>query len=226
MITLPPVIQSVIGRALDTMRSHPQHQLLPVYRLPISQTLRTTYGIAVSDPIRARLGLATARRVLPLWHAAMPVYPPDDEPGVDPNRLPDYFLHLVEQAFQPNADLDIIKQEASDYWYVVGNIEEDIFEWRHETNGPLFYAFYALDTAYLALHETLGYELLGRLQHWEKHSDDTLPRFACDAASSAVIALSGGGYRSGPPINVEKRRAFWEWWLLEALPIACSEAAG
>jgi immunity protein Imm5 of predicted polymorphic toxin system len=226
-MTLPTAVQSVINRALGAMQTHPQHQLLPVYRLPIYQIIRSIYGTATPDPLRARLGIATARRVLPLWHAAMPLYPPDDEPGVDTNILPDYFLELAEQAWQANADLETIKQEVADYWYVVGNIELEIFEWREETNGPLFYAFYALDTAYKALHETLGHELLGRLQHWERHTDDTLPRFACDAASSAVIALSGGGEdQSGPPIDVEKRRAFWEWWLLEALPIACSEAAG
>lgn len=226
-MTLPSALQSVIHRALDAMRTHSQHQLLPVYRLPIYQAIRGIYGTATPDRLRARLGIATARRVLPLWHAAMPFDPPDDESGVETNRLPDYFLELAEQACQANADLETIKYAVADYWYVVGNIGAEIFLRPEATNGPLFYACYALDTAYKALHETLGYELLGHSQQWERHTDDTLPRSVCDAASSAVIALSGGGEeRSGPPVNIEKRRAFWEWWLLEALPIACSEAAG
>jgi hypothetical protein len=208
------------------MRSHPEHQLLPVERLPIYRTMRTLTGEMVPDLVRARLGMLTARRVLPLWQAAMPLYPPDNEPGPAAEDLPDYFLGLAQQALQSGADLEAIRTELGTYWYVVGNIELEIFEAREVTDGPLFYAYYALDAAYLALQETMGRELLGRFHGWERMTDDVLPRSACDAASSAVIASSGGGEDPyGPPIDRVKRRAFWEWWLGEALPMAWNEAS-
>src|SRR5690242_13159064 len=49
MRSLPPAVQSVIKHALKSMRADPQHQLLPIYRLPIYQTLRSAFGTVVPD---------------------------------------------------------------------------------------------------------------------------------------------------------------------------------
>ena len=220
---IPSEVQKLIDSALVDVAAQPQRQLLPVRRLPIYRALQMAAGPGAAERVRGRLALLAACRVLPLWQAAMPIYAEDDvdEHGVVANKLAEHFLARAEGVLRGTVDLDLVRKEDADYWYVVGNVEVEIFEALEETDGPLFYAFFALDAAYKALHEALGYEQLGRLKGWESHTDDTLPRFACDAASSAAIAASGGGdLDAGPPIDLPKRLEFWEWWLTSAIPAA------
>jgi hypothetical protein len=216
LMPIPPEVQKLLNSALADMSVDPRHQLMPVRRLPIYQALQAASVPGTSDRVRGWLALLAARRVLPLWQRAMPLYEDDDpdERGVEANKLAEHFLARAEGVIRGTVDRDVARKEDSDYWYVVGNIELEIFEAREETDGPFFYAFFALDAAYKALHEALGYEQLGRLKGWET-------RFACDAASSAVIAASGGGdVVEGPPIDPQKRLEFWEWWLTSAIPAA------
>jgi hypothetical protein len=223
LMPVPPEVQKLLDSTLADISGDPRHQLMPVRRLPIYQALQTASAPGTSDRVRGWLALLAARRVLPQWQRAMPLYEDDDpdERGVEANKLAEHFLTRAESVLRRTVDLNVARKEDGDYWYVVGNIEEEIFDWREETDGPLFYAFFALDAAYKALHEALGYEQLGRLKGWETRTDDTLPRFAGDAAASAVIAASGGGdVVAGPPIDPQKRLEFWEWWLTSAIPAA------
>jgi len=51
----------------------------------------------------------------------------------------------------------------------------------------------------------------------------TLPDEWRDSASLAVVAYAGGG--EAEPVDVLKRRLFWEWWLQEAIPSVWKRAA-
>src|SRR5205823_11397001 len=110
-------------------------------------------------------------------------------------------------------------REANDRWYEVGNVGEEIFEVME--NGP-GEAYYALDAASKALHETLGVDFLPRLRGWQGRSDDDLPDSCRDAASSALVAMAGGGALG--PGDPARRLLFWDWWLREAVPAARESA--
>ena len=226
---IPPALWDAIGAARVAVAAHPRRQFLPVQRLAIYRALHEAAEPNVALHIRGWLAILAARRVLPRWQAAVPLYPDKvAAPGApDPNRLAEHYLALAAGVIGGTVPTGQASQEDADHWYVVGNIETEIFEWREDADAALFAAFYALDAAYKALHEALGHELLGTLRGWEAHTDDSLPRFAADAAASAVLAASGGG--DDPrvaPLDPDQRQAFWEWWLTEAIPAAWRAAGG
>jgi hypothetical protein len=231
-------VQLLTKEALAIMRSDPQHNLPPIRRHEIYQVMNdaTTINPPALNFIRGKLGLLTAQYVLPIWQNISPIWTyseeeikkwnlsleeveqfknlPDD--NVLPERLIDMIKGLLEGTYSLDAVLLRIKEEhISD---TVGTLVLEFFEVRNDL--PLV-ACHACETAYSALHETLGYESLGKLPELEKYTDDDLPPHLCDSATYAVIAYAGGTRKE--PVDLNKRREFWEWWLTEAIPMACSK---
>lgn len=74
---------------------------------------------------------------------------------------------------------------------------------------------FAYNASLLALNEALG---LGPSRSSKPYADEdeNLPDTLRDTASAAVLAEAGAPWLDYS--DPQKRLAFWEWWLLEALP--------
>jgi hypothetical protein len=218
----PEIVHRAISQASDEVQKHPDHRLLPIFRLKIYQALRTVYGTPTPDLLLGHLGYLTAQKVRVYWDEAMPLWPDDeDEPEPKTRNLSSYFLNLLEQILQGKADLAAIWQELNNYWYVIGNIGDEIFEWR-DTDTKLASAYYAIATIYKSLSETFPPTLLeSRVSNLEGITEEMLQSNQLDAAGSAILAIVGDKrYEKNPQTSPQERLAFWQWWLQEALPRA------
>jgi hypothetical protein len=224
----PDLVQSAIAYAWTAVQQHPQHQLLPGHRLAIYRALDNVYGATAPRRIRAHLGILTARPLIPYWKAITPLWPDEplhqDDPEPADEELPTYFLALTEQAWLPGAALDNIVTIAANYHYVMGNLRDELWEWRTPTTQSIS-AYYAMYSAYLTLSETLGWELLAAIppDPLASLTDDAIAGgyywHQGDAASAALTALIGyGKFEKAPTTSAQTRLAFWQWWLTEALP--------
>ncbi|KAB8146080.1 hypothetical protein F8S13_01635 [Chloroflexia bacterium SDU3-3] len=144
----------------------------------------------------------------------MPTHLPDH------NALPEHLIALTEAVLDQTADVSAVWQEIGDLWYVVGNIEEEFTAQRDDVSLAVYYA---CDTALKACYEALNAEFLGDIRHWEQYTNEDVPDFARDTASSAMVANAGGG--DVQPEDEERRLAFWRWWLGGAIPTAWEQAA-
>jgi hypothetical protein len=182
--------------------------LLQAFGLPSQQA-------PALNRFRGWLGIFTAQYVLPIWHAALPIWTeiPQDLP--DHNLLPDRLITLAETVLANTADLQAAWQEVNDQWYVVGNIGDEFTAHRDDVGLAVYFA---CDTALRALYEALSTDFLDQIPIQADYTDETVPDEWRDSASSAVMAYAGGA--EVEPVDVLKRRLFWEWWLQEALPTA------
>lgn len=250
---IPIKTKNLIDLALKEMRSAPQHHLPPVQRFNIYHSFGPVAKPPTLAPIRGWLAISAARYVLPIWENSIPNWLAEKNgikhPFLGNNRqkliwrqiaslpsrdkgaefdvsfvkLPAYLLSLAEDAITGMRNKDAVWAETEDNCDIVGNIGMAIFE--SEVEGP-GNAFYAFDAAKKSIHEALSDDFLGRVPGWERYSDNHLPRFTCDAASSAMIAYAGGGEDCDGerPSNPKMRKEFWDWWLIEAIPTAFKRA--
>lgn len=215
-MSLPASAQALRDQLLTLMRNDLNHHITPLQRHELLQTFDIPHQHApVVNHFRGWLGILTARYVLPIWHAALPIWTeiPQDIP--DNNLLPDQLITLAENVVAGITDLQAAWQEVNDQWYVVGTIGDEFTA--HRDDVPLV-TYYACDTALRALYEALNTDFLGQLPGRADYTDETMPDEWRDSASSAVVAYAGGG--EAEAVDVLKRRLFWEWWLQEALPTA------
>ncbi|MBA3533219.1 MAG: hypothetical protein H0T73_14965 [Ardenticatenales bacterium] len=218
-----PVKEAVI-HALAAMERHPQHHLLPIHRLAIYNAIRQAYNETAANYLRAHLGILTARRVLPFWHAVTPIYPGTETPDGCPGDLyAEHFLFLALRTLEPKPPQELISLELANEWYSMGNLGDEFFEWRTPTSEGSA-AYLALRAAYFAPYEALGKEFLAGVSDLEEHTDDTLwllHPYRSDAAGAAVLAIVGSDeFEKEPATSAAQRLAFWRWWLVEALPQA------
>src|SRR5512138_2589008 len=189
-MSLPASAQPLRDQLLTLMRSDPDHHITPLQRHELLQA----FGVPQHQPpalnrFRGRLGILTARYVLPIWHAALPIWTEILEDLPDNNLLPDRLITVAESVVAGTADLQAAWQEVNDQWYVVGNIGDEFTAHRH--NVPLV-TYYACDAALRALSEALNTDFLGQIPAQADYNDDTLPDEWRDSASSAVVAYAGG----------------------------------
>jgi len=220
-MALPASAQALCDQLLALMRSDPDHHITPLQRHELFQAFDIPHQhTPVVNRFRGWLGILTARYVLPIWHAALPIWTeiPQDLP--DDNLLPDRLITLAEVVVAGTADLQAAWLEVNEQWYVVGNIGDSFTA--HRDDVPLA-TYYACDAALRALYEALNTDFLGQIPGQADYTDETLPDEWRDSASSAVVAYAGDG--EAEAVDVLKRRLFWEWWLQEALPTAWKRAA-
>ncbi len=220
-MSLPASAQALRDQLLTLMRSDPDHHITPRQRRELLQAFGAEHQHPpVVNRFRGWLGILTARYVLPIWHAALPIWTeiPQDLP--DHNLLPDRLITLAEAVVAGTANLQAAWQEVNDQWYVVGNIGDEFTA--HRDDVPMA-AYYACDAALRALYEALNTDFLGQIPGQADYTDETLPDEWRDSASLAVVAYAGGG--EAEPVDVLKRRLFWEWWLQEAIPSVWKRAA-
>jgi hypothetical protein len=134
--------------------------------------------------------------------------------------LPERLINMIEELLMGSVSVEAAVQRIDEehIWDTVGTMVLEFFEVRNDL--PLV-ACHACETAHKALYESLGYEFISDLPELENFTDDNLPDHQRDAASHAVIAYAGGTRKES--VNFNKRQEFWEWWLTEAIPMACSK---
>ncbi len=229
-------IQPLTREALAIVRSDPQHTVLPFLRYAIYQKMN---GIRHDPPAlnlrRGKLGLLTAQHVLPIWQRIAPIWSYSEEEIKtwnlssedleqfrnlpDDNVFPERLIKMTNGLLEGTISVDMAIQRISNehIWDSVGAIVLEFFQIRNDL--PLV-ACHACEAAIRALYESLGYESFSKLSDLENFTDDNLPDHYRDTASHAMIAYSGGTAKE--PVDFNKRQEFWEWWLTEAVPIACS----
>ena len=219
-MALPTSAQALCDQLLELMRNDPDHHITPLQRHELLQILDVPdVPSPVLNRFRGWLGIMTARYVLPIWQATLPIWSeiPPDLP--DNNLLPERLITLAESVVAGTTDLQHAWQEANEQWYIVGNIGDSFTAFRDDI--PLN-VYYACDAALRALYETLNTDFLDQMPEHADSTDATLLDEWRDSASSAVVAYAGGG--EVEPEDILKRRLFWEWWLQEALPAAWSRS--
>ncbi len=230
-------IQPLTKDAWIVVQSDPQRNVPISFRHAIYQKMNSTRTNSPPslNPIRCKLGLLTSQYVLPVWQSITPIWNysekeiktwnlsveeleqfrnlPDD--NVFPERVVEMMNGLLKGTIRADVAMQRIHEEH--VWEVAGAIVLEFFQIRKDL--PLV-ACHACETAVTALYESLGYDFFNGLSDLGNFIDDNLPDHYRDAASHAVIAYGGGTAKE--PVNFDKRQEFWEWWLKEAIPIACS----
>jgi hypothetical protein len=215
-MTLPDHVQSLIDEALIGIRADPQHHFSLTRRLALYKAFVSPDQKPPSpNRFRGQLGVLTAKYVIPIWNQVLPIWKNIPPELTDDNDLPQRLIWLAEGVLQGTMEIEAAWKEACDQWDAVGNIGDSFSA--HQDNKPIP-IYFACDAALKALHESLNKEFLGGRRGWEKYTDDNLPDVGRDAASSAVVAYAGN--RETEEVDLNKRREFWEWWLLEAVPPA------
>jgi hypothetical protein len=203
-MNLPEILQQQLDQAEQAMLEHPRHELLPFYRLNIYKTIRS-FGDTFASTMRARLALSVAYHVLPIWESARPH-----------NPTPQHLLKAAENVLEGN-----ISKEAA---YTLANRDYFTDTFDYANYDPIGNAHEALIAAAGALNETLGFYALDPLLDIdEQTSDRELDPWSYDTAAWGVEAVAGRTKAAdSDPIQ---RRAFWLWWLWEAIPEAYRAAS-
>ena len=224
-------LQSLFDVALDEMQADAQHRLSP-------QRRRQIYGVLArsADPAMQQaqgwLAVLAAKRVLPLFEH---LFPDDD--------LPREILDAAVGVLQGSVD-DTRAAELEDEGYnASGNA------WGYEELDEITWpAALAADASYHALKEARGFQPLRRLEQYVTvgtvtspfqedeaftmepepiRGDTWLDEEICtvnDTDTAAAAAVASSCREDGPVCDPARLRAFWAWWLEDAIPMAIKAA--
>ena len=218
-VPLPSAVAERIGEALEAMRADSQHHLAPHLRRAIYRA----FGPWDEPPacrVQAWLAILAAERVVPIYRAEWP-----HEIAPRPEDL----LALARRL----AEGTLIRDAAEVF---------EALEYSYHGYGHLWVldiphnVYLAVSAAYDALREACAFTeplsgltsvfLLapdGQPLRGDAWSDEQLAGDgSADAASSAAIAYACSPHDT--PIDPGKLRAFWDWWLTEAIPYAWRRA--
>jgi hypothetical protein len=190
------------------MVEHPQHLLQPFHRRAIYRKLDATKG-QDNYPIRVILDLLTVRRILP----------PGQRKTVDDDRLFD-MLKIAEDALNGRISKEADFEEASS-----AQVELERLDRLRRTAGSAEwseYMLYTYNTALDTLFDASGSPQFDNVRVTKRTLDSDLDPWSTDVALWAAFAYAGPPWK--PTSNPEKRKEFWEWWLLEAIPQAWDQA--
>jgi hypothetical protein len=156
----------------------------------------------LSYHIRLRLNTMCVRHVQDVWYRAFP-----DDSGVED------LLTLAQNVADGQADPAEAEERARSYF------EELLFDVEPDsiTEPATFVADAAASAVMSACHRDLYYEVD---MDSDLKDDDLLPdsldlSYACSAA-----AACGLNWQAAEDVDVNARRAFWTWYLDEAIPAA------
>lgn len=199
---VPNVLQDQLHEAEAVLLTHPQHDLVPIRRRIIYNTIQSL-NPRFAPYIRAKLAIAIVRYVLPIW---------DDVRAYDP--LPKQLLAAAEGFLQGTVPLAEAQQLAGARNYAE-DIESGLFDLEGEV--PLGNAYAVLLAAAEALFETIGMSNFDRIIDIDENTTGAdLDPWSTDTAGWGAIALAGGTlYHPYDPI---RGHAFWSWWLNHAIP--------
>ncbi len=218
---IPLRLQMLIRDTVQAIRQHPSHQFLPAVR-------RAFYDSLSPDPPFAMqaegwLAVIAARRVLPLFKNAIP-----DE------HSPEELLELAEALLRNQADRASARTRIAEEHYIAGNLWGYAFMEEDEMPVNVMFAGWAAHRAVQEAYGTKPLTRLGQFYMFKGNAEDkqvisgkewtdleAAPSGQGDAASCAAMAVSCD---SAGRCDPEKLREFWEWWLIDAVPLAWESA--
>jgi hypothetical protein len=175
---------------------------LPIYRKGIYQSF-ISHG---RPQAVARLALAAARFVFPLWQAKRPN-----------DALILQTIRTGELLLEGRGNVSAARKTANRAWKFLEALGST------EAGFGLGNAFDAATAASASLLHILGRDPFGDIEIDEHTSDDELDPWASDTAKWAANAYAG--IIGQPESDAAKRLAFWTWWLNEAIPLAWQASA-
>jgi hypothetical protein len=233
MSELPDPLQSFTAAALAEMQADPRHRLPPKRR----QAIYAALASAAEPALRTApfwLAVLAAERVLPLFQAQCP----EDE-------LPPALLAAAIGVLEGRLDAGTAAEMEAQGYRASKNA------WGYEEDELPWPVGLAADAAYHALKEARGHQPLTDLDAYLRQStvelqpseakadeaaiqmppapreqdlndEDLCQMDNSDTASIAAVAAASSEF--GPTCDPQRLRAFWTWWLQEALPGAVAAA--
>ena len=174
----------------------------------LSLPARTRIWRAMLDPqdaersyrCRTELKMACLRRVLPLWERA---FPGDD-------RVQE-MLNLTQGLIDASQDPDDAEMTSDEF---LADVYDEIEDFDAVTQPAAFVANGAVNLVGSALDRSLDFDVVGDIQDDDELLPDSLETSYC-CASAAAGALN---WQPIEDTDVDARRAFWMWYLDEAIP--------
>jgi hypothetical protein len=191
-------LDEVIEKALTAVGRHPKHDLDLGYRHAIwanleSATDKTIQGKTVGARRRLLLAILSARKVLPLWEKVEPY-----------DKTPHQCLAKAERSM-----FEDIETLQDDYIAAISILDNLPYE------PTLMAGYSAVKTLATAIWDErfnvneIDYSLT---------NEDLDPDYTDSALFASCAYADGSIWEEGS--NPNKRRRFWEWWLIEAVPKA------
>lgn len=204
--TVPTALHGAIEQAHHAMLQHPEHAVVPIQRQRIYRAIGSLEVLRVNS-VRGWLAHITAQHVLPKWNRNMSIEPSAKD-----------LLSTLEDVLRGSINVATARDTAEQAWSQL----EQFGNSPQMTDDEFNVAFYATTTIVQALFETIGMCSLDDLSLSATDTDDWIDPWSSDTAKWAAIAYVGT--RVEATSGSEKRREFWEWWLLEAIPAAWDKA--
>jgi hypothetical protein len=205
---LPAAVEREIERAHSEMLNNPQHALKPFHRRGIYSAFGPLSDVRTRR-VRTSLDLLTTKWVLPIWQVERP-----DDPW------PDHLLRMTEGVLFGEISLEEARVEGDNAWNRLESLEAS--EGLPEDISISHSALGVLETAIEALLEASGRYSFDSALISSRHTDADIDPWTHDTVLCAVTAYAGGVW--DPASDPNKRKEFWEWWLLEAIPEAWHRA--
>ena len=207
-MSLPAELEAAIERAHAEMLQHPQHALLPFFRRCIYNALGS-----LADPgvrrTRILLDLLTARSVLPIWQKERPNDP-----------WPTHLLAVAEGVLRGEVTQEDAGVAGDAAWNQLETLEaDDVQAGPEEANHSILGV---VETAIEALLEASGRRSFDSIPVAVQDTDADIDPWSYDTVQCAVTTYAGGVW--DPTSDPMKRKEFWEWWLLKAIPEAWEKA--
>jgi hypothetical protein len=199
---VPSQLQQHIDTATQALLADAEHQLRPIYRCRIYQTMHDLHGNR-AYLVRGRLALLVVQRVLPLWDQLRWYVPVPHQLLAAAQGVLDGTVSVAE------ADA-LLQARAYDDDYSYGD------------PVPAGNVLFVMPAAARALAETLSKPwALDPVVVSENDTDVDIDFSNQDTAGLTVLVLAGKTWEKDN--NPTERRAFWRWWLDEAIPAVYSD---
>lgn len=220
MMTAPEALRDVMALGLRQVREHPAHHLELGYRQLVWEALGPTldrsqpYG-GKGHHRRTVLDRQAAEHALPIWDAA---WPKDMRSETVDDTAPREVLAMARQTLVGPGDDGAISTQIlylwTDYDEACHIAADEHIE--HSTPLVLLATIKALMRAWNDMEFAPGRIAVSA-------TDGHQGYHVTDAAYDASVAYAGG-LPWDTEANHERRREFWDWWLLVALPAAWDAA--
>ena len=206
-------LSRMIEDALAAMRQHPQHDLTLGYRYAIKATFSPRYYPAnasvksrVGHQKRTLLAIKTVQHVLPLWERFFPE-----------NETPSLLLAQAHKVLKKEYSIEQAIKDVGEAWTYMDSFRV------HLTRPAQAVAFVGC-AAVVALTIAVEDEPIDAPHVKLDLTDADVDAYEGDGAFEACLAYTGGPPWH-PESSAEKRREFWEWWLLQAVPSVAGESS-
>jgi hypothetical protein len=215
---LPQTLQQLILDAKQEVLADRHHDLSTEKHVAVQKAVGPLIGRShLQDRTHLRqitLIILTAQRILPFWEEVYPV-----------NRSPQRLLEGLEQIKAGTMNPEVLRPELDRFDEMMaqaGRATQD--EWHIRNPDPGRYLMEAEHRASIA-GAAISNGITAIVIDLDEESAE--PGGALSSAYTSVRMAStayAGGLPENPLANSGKRLEFWEWWLIEAVPMAWMSA--